>query len=214
MRIPLRELEQVRMDPGAYLRKKQRSVGSDFYGRSKYAVLKGAALKFHDLKNDLAGARKYLEDAYAKQFKEQRSLQVNLAKLEKYAAEFRRLGNNVFKVRDRLILSLPETMAREVSLSAQIPRLDLTKSGYAVWFFAKEPADLRGELRMPLIQEAYSKKLGAPLNEITVGVYDFASANYESYMFTQREINKANLELAKLLERLASMARPKTLREF
>ena|ERR1700730_1308840 len=213
MKIPLRELEQVRIDPGAYLNKKQRS-GSDFYGRSKYAALKGAALKFHDLKNDLTGARKYLEDAYAKQFKEQRSLQVNLGKLEKYASEFGKLGNSVFKVRDKLMLSLPESMAREVSLSAQIPRLDLTNSGYAVWLFAKEPSNLRSELRMPLIQEAYSKKLGAPLGEITVGVYDFASANYESYVFTQREINRANIELANLVERLASMARPRTLREF
>jgi hypothetical protein len=48
----------------------------------------------------------------------------------------------------------------------------------------------------------------------TVGVYDFATANYESYAFTQREINKATAELGKLVERLVSMARPRTLREL
>lgn len=214
MKIPLRELEQVRKDPRAYLRKREGGGVRDFYGKSKYITLQRAAFHYHELKGDLDIARKYLEEAYAKQFKDQRSLQGSLDKLDRYAAAFRKLGNSVFKIRDRLAFSLPETISREISLTAQIPRLDLTSKGYAVWLFAKEPSDVRSELRLPLIQEAYSKKLSARLDEITVGVYDFATANYESYSFTQREINKATVELGQLVDRLVSIARPKTLREF
>jgi hypothetical protein len=214
MKIPLRELEQVRNDPRAYLRKRERPGGSDFYGKSKYLTLQRAVFHYHEEKGDLDSARKYLEDAHARQFKDQRSLQGWLDQLNNYAAAFRRLGNSVFKVRDQLKLSLPEAISREVSLTAQIPRLDLTSKGYAVWLFSKVPVDLRSELRLPLIQETYSKKLSAALDEITVGVYDFATANYESYSFSQREVNRATDELGQLVDRLVSIARPKTLREF
>jgi hypothetical protein len=137
-----------------------------------------------------------------------------LVQLNRYADAFTKLGNRVFKIRDCLSLSLPEAISRVINLTAQIFRLDLTLNGYAVWLFAKEPSNLRSELRLPLIQEAYSKKLSASLDEITVGVYDFATANYESYSFTQREINKATSELGELVERLVSIARPRTLREL
>ena len=76
------------------------------------------------------------------------------------------------------------------------------------------PVDVRSELRLPLIQETCSKKLSAALDEITVGVYDFATANYESYSFNQREVNRATAELGQLVDRLIAIARPKTLREF
>ena len=214
MKIPLRELEQVRNDPRAYLRKRERPSGTDFYGKSKYLTLQRAVFHYHLEKGDLDGARKYLEDAHARQFKDQRSLQGWLDQLNDYAAAFRRQGNSVFKVRDQLKLSLPEAISREVSLTAQIPRLDLTSKGYAVWLFSKVPKNLRSELRLPLIQQTYSQKLSAALNEITVGVYDFATANYESYSFTQQEVNRASDELGQLVDRLVSIARPKTLREF
>jgi hypothetical protein len=80
--------------------------------------------------------------------------------------------------------------------------------------FSKEPASLKGELRFPLIQDTYSKKLSAALDEVTVGVYDFATSSYETYAFTQREINRAIAELQQLVERLITIARPRTLREF
>jgi hypothetical protein len=214
MKIPLRELEQVRKDPRAYLRRREGASGGGFNPKSKYATLQRAALHYHKSNGDLDRARKYLEDAYAKLFKDQRSLQGSLIQLNRYADAFAQLGSRVFQIRDRLSLSLPEAISREINLIAQIPRLDLTLNGYAVWLFAKEPSDLRSELRLPLIQEAYSRKLSARLDEITVGVYDFATANYESYSFTQREINKATDELGDLVERLVSIARPRTLREL
>ena len=213
MKIPLRELEQVRQDPQAYLRKRERPKGNDFFGKSKYRTLQRAAFYYHDTKGDLDKAKEYLQNAYDK-FKDKRSLKDDFEKLENYAAAFENLGNSVFKVRDRLTLILPEGISRELSITAEIPRLDLTSAGYAVWMFSKEPASLKGELRFPLIQDTYSKKLSAALDEVTVGVYDFATSSYETYAFTQREINRAIAELQQLVERLVSIARPRTLREF
>jgi len=214
MKIPLRELEQVRKDPRTYLRKREGASRGAFNSKSTYATLQRAALHYHKSSGDLDSARKYLEAAYAKQFKDQRSLKGNLEKLDRYAAAFTMLGNRVFRMNNLLTVSLPEGLSREITLTARIPRLDLTSKGYAVWLFAKEPTELRTELRLPLILDTYSKRLSSPLDEITVGVYDFATASYESYNFSQREINRAMAELEQLVDRLASMARPKTLREF
>jgi hypothetical protein len=213
MKIPLRELEQVRQDPQAYLRKRERPKDKDFFGKSKYRTLLRAALYYHDAKGDLDKAKKYLQNAYDI-FKDKRSLNDDFEKLENYAAAFENLGNSVFKVRDRLTLILPEGISRELSITAEIPRLDLTSAGYAVWMFSKEPASLKRELRFPLIQDTYSKKLSAALDEVTVGIYDFATSSYETYAFTQREINRATAELQQLVERLITIARPRTLREF
>lgn len=214
MKIPLRELEQLRTNPRAYLRKREGESRGAFNSKSKYATLQRAALFYHKSNGDLDKARKYLEASYVKQFKDQKSLQGYLLKLDRYAAAFTRLGNRVIKRYDLLTISLPEGLSREISLTARIPRLDLTSNGYAVWLFAKEPSDLRAELRLPLILDTYSKKLSAPLSEITVGVYDFATASYDSYNFSQREITKAVEELEQLVNQLVSIARPKTLREF
>lgn len=214
MKIPLRELEQVRKDPRTYLRKREGASRGAFNSKSTYATLQRAALHYHKANGDLDIARKYLEVAYAKQFKDQRSLKGNLVKLDRYAAAFTMLGNRVFRRNDLLTVSLPEGLSREITLTARIPRLDLTSTGYAVWLFAKDPSDLRAELRLPLILDTYSKKLSASLNEITVGVYDFTTSNYERYNFSQREIDRAVAELEQLVDRLVSIARPKTLREF
>ena len=214
MKIPLRELEQLRMDPRAYLRKREGGSRGAFNPKSKYATVQRAALYYHKSNGDLHQARKYLEDSYTRQFKDQKSLQGYLLKLDRYAVAFTRLGNRVFRMNDLLKISLPESLSREITLTARIPRLDLTSNGYAVWVFAKEPSDLRAELRLPLILDTYSKKLSASLNEITVGVYDFATASYDSYNFSQREINKALTELEQLVNQLVSVARPRTLRDF
>jgi hypothetical protein len=68
MKIPLRELEQVRKDPRAYLRRREGASGGRFNPKSKYATLQRAALHYHKSNGDLDRGREYLEGAYAKQF--------------------------------------------------------------------------------------------------------------------------------------------------
>jgi hypothetical protein len=109
-------------------------------------------------------------------------------------------------VRDRLIIPVPEKLAGQMSVTGQIPRLDLAPNGYNVWLFAKQPLDWRGELRLPLIQAAYSRKLNVDMSEINVGVYDFSTATYTDYSFNEQEIAEANRELSGLLQQLSSIA--------
>ena len=73
-----------------------------------------------------------------------------------------------------------------------------TQSGYAIILFIKEDYDWETELRMPLIQEAYSKKLGAPLNEISVGIYCLETNRHEFKTFSSKEVGKAKGEVTEL----------------
>lgn len=205
MRVSLGELEQARGDPRAYVRQRE-SRGSGFFFKSGYATLQRAVYRFHQSKGNLDEARQYLQESYERQFKHKQKLQGYVEQLERYAKEFSKQGNSVFKVRDRLIIPVPEKLAGQMSVTGQIPRLDLAPVGYNVWLFAKQPLDWRGELRLPLIQAAYSKKLNTDIKEIKVGVYDFSTATYTNYSFDNQEIAEANRELSSLLQQLSSLA--------
>ena len=82
--------------------------------------------------------------------------------------------------------------------------LYLTSSAYNVWLFAKQPLDWRSELRLPLIQLAYSKKLSVGVDEIRVGIYDFSAASYTDYCFNEHEIADARLEFTELIQEIFS----------
>jgi hypothetical protein len=214
MKIPLRELEQVRTDPHAYIRGKEASGRSEFYGKSIYLTFKRAVFHFHELGGDLVAAKNFFEEVYNENFKSKKALAGYMQKLDVYAQEFRKSKATVIKIRDRVTVPLPDSLSREITLSAEIPRLDLISNGYAVWLFSKDTSIARTELRLPLIQFAYSKKLGSALSELTVGVYEFATANYVAYQFSNTEIDAAFSELERLVKRLVLIARPKTLRDL
>ena len=73
-----------------------------------------------------------------------------------------------------------------------------------MWLFAKQPLDWRSELRLPLIQLAYSKKLSVGVDEIRVGIYDFSAASYTDYCFNEHEIADARLEFTELIQEIFS----------
>jgi hypothetical protein len=80
--------------------------------------------------------------------------------------------------------------------------VDLTQNGYSAWLFAKEIGNWRSELRLPVVQGAYAARLGAPVEEVTVGVYSFASATYTEYSYKPEEVAAALNELFTLLRQL------------
>jgi hypothetical protein len=211
MRISLSELEQARRDPRAYVRQRE-GRGGGFFFKSGYATLQRAVFRFHQSKGNLEEAKKYLQESYERQFKHRQKLEGYIEQLERYTLEFANRGNRVFKVRDRLVIPVPEELANQVSVTGQIPRLDFVPSGgYNVWLFAKQPVDWRAELRLPLIQAAYSKKLTAGLNEVKVGVYDFSTATYTDYSFDEQEVTEANHELVDLLQQVTAISSRNTL---
>jgi hypothetical protein len=205
MRISLGDLEQARRDPRAYIRHRE-SRGGGFFFKSGYATLQRAVFHFHKSKGNIEEAKQYLRESYERQFKHKQRLEGYVKQLERYALEFSKQGTSVFKVRDRLVIPVPEKLAGQISVTGQIPRLDLSSGGYNVWLFAKQPLDWRSELRLPIIQAAYSKKLSANIDEIKVGVYDFSTSTYTDYSFDELEIVEANREFAGLLQQLSTIA--------
>jgi hypothetical protein len=211
IRVRLRDLELARRDPGAYLRDLKESKPK-FSKKIKYAVLLLSVYRFHKdsgglfdrFSGDLTGALKYFDALYEKKnFKKNpASQQLYRGQLTTYAQRFGSLGVEVIKVRDRLILSLPEEFKDKVEVYGQIPRVDLNADGYSVWLFDKSAKNWRDEIRFPIIQAAYAKKFSADLEEVRVGVYDFASGSYTSYSFTEDEVKEAETLLYGLLRQL------------
>jgi hypothetical protein len=206
MNIPLRELEEARRDIGAYLQRKW-SEGSGSYGKSKYLTLQRAIHVFHRSNNNTETAHEYLEESF-KRFKSQSDLAKYIELLEQYSNEFKLLGTTAIRVKDRLVVPLrQEFVDAGVRISGEIPRVDLTDTGYTAWIFSKNAEDLEDELRLPIIKAAYAAELSAELDEVEVGVYDFSRGEHRLFVFSQAEIKAAQDELDRLVSRALKLNR-------
>lgn len=229
IRVRLSDLEIARRDPGAYLRK-LKEPKPKFGRKSKHAVMLLAVYRFHKysgglfdkFSGDLSGALKYFDALYEKKkfVKNPVSKKFYQKRLTTYAQEFGALDAEVVKYKDNLILALPEEFDGKIEVYGQVPRIDLSLEGYSVWVFDKgaqlltrktaptpsSPKNWREEIRFPIIQAAYAKKFSADLEEVKVGVYDFSTASYTSYSFTEDEIKEAEILLYGLLRQLISIS--------
>lgn len=214
IRVRLGDLEMARRDPGAYLRK-LKEPKPKFGRKSKHAVLLLAVYRFHKYagglfdkySGDLTGALKYFDALYEKKkfSKNPGSKQLYQDQLTTYAQEFGALNAEVVKYKDNLTLTLPEAFKDKVEVHGQVPRVDLTPEGYSVWLFDKSAKNWRDEIRFPLIQAAYAQKFSADLEEVSVGVYDFSTASYTSFSFTENEVEEAETLLYDLLRQLIAI---------
>lgn len=207
MKIPLRELEEARHDPRAYLQRQRRAAQGEirFNPKNKHQTLKRAIYVFHK-SNDLQAAHDYLEKSYLKQFKQTKDLILYAEKLEKCAIEFNQSGATVFKVNDRLVVPLPQDLNDAgVIVSGEIPRVDLTDDGYTAWLFSKKTEQWEDELRLPVIQFAYAQILGAIEDEIKIGVYDFSQGTQKLFSFPEQQLSIAQNEFHELLKQILKL---------
>jgi hypothetical protein len=214
IRVRLSDLEIARRDPGAYLRKLKEP--KPIFGRkSKHAVLLLAVYRFHKysgglfdkFSGDLTGALKYFDALYEKKkfTKNPVSKKFYQDRLTTYAQEFGALDAEVVKYKDNLVIALPEEFKDKIEVYGQVPRVDLSLEGYSVWLFDKSTKNWRDEIRFPIIQAAYAKKFSADLEEVKVGVYDFSTASYTSYSFTEDEVEEAKTLLYSLLRQIINI---------
>jgi hypothetical protein len=214
IRVRLHDLELARRDPRAYIRK-LKEPKPKFGIKSKHAVLLLSVYRFHkysgglfdQFSGDLTGALKYFDTLYEKKkFKQNpASKQLYQEQLTTYAQEFGALKADVVKYKDNLILALPDEFKGKIEVYGQIPRVDLNLEGYSVWLFDKSAKNWREEIRFPIIQAEYAKKFSADLEEVKVGVYDFSSASYMSYSFTEDKVKEAETLLYGLLRQLITL---------
>ena len=206
MKIPIRELEEARRNPDAYLRKRRSSGGFNFNPKSKYRTLVRSVNTFHRNGNDSTFAQDYLETNFAKLFKEQKQLAEYIEKLGQYILDFKDSGATVFKVKDILVIPLTSELKEAgFHISGEIPRLDITPDGYTAWLFSNKPVDWENEIRLPLIQSAYAEILKVDEQEIKVDIYDFVEREQKSFQFSKTELEDARNELHRMLNLIQNL---------
>lgn len=206
MKIPLRELEEARRNPDAYLKKRRNSTGFNFNPKSKYRTLVRSVHTFHRHGNNSNFAQDYLETNFAKQFKDQKQLAQYIEKLGQYILDFKDAGATVFRVKDILVVPInSEFKEAGFHISGEIPRLDITADGYTAWLFSNKPIEWENEIRLPLIQSAYAEALKVEEQEVKVNIYDFVGNEQKSFQFSKGELADAQFELKKMLSLIQSL---------
>jgi len=172
-------------------------------GPSKYGMFLHAIGVFHKT-NNVSRAQDYLEATFTKNFKNISDLPDYAKKLDRYASEWRLLGNSLVRYRDNVSVPVPERFSAFL-ISGQAARVDLVPPGeYGVWMFIRDQPDWDEDPRMPLLQYTYAQRLNVAMKSIAVGVYDFETGAYATRRFSIRE---ARAELSKLEGLLDTLGR-------
>jgi hypothetical protein len=197
IKIPLRDLQSAVNNPGAYFRGRAHGGGGGGMGKTRYGMFQHAVFRFHRTQ-DLSDARAYLGEKFKLHFHKKGHAEY-AERLDVYVRAFRNLHTNVVAIKDRIVVPLPQEFQNFV-VSGQAARLDLAQpAGYKVWIFVRGKPDWEQDIRMPLLQWSYSRKLNAPMNEIEVGVYDFDAGAHSSAQYDDLRVKDAYARLKTLL---------------
>jgi hypothetical protein len=200
-KISLTELEEVRRDPVAY--KKKQDTGTGFRGgKSVFQTLKRAIYEYHK-NTDALAAMNYLEDGL-ESFKSRASCEKAVGDLQWYITEYQKLGWATFLKKHNISIPLSTQYLDSLKVTGEISRIDMHPNGtYAAWLFNKGSAgNWQNELRMPIIQNAVGVELGAPPEQVHVGIYTFEDHAVNIHNFTNSDIKRAHLELENLFRKM------------
>ena len=88
-------------------------------------------------------------------------------------------------------------------LRGKIDRFDIRiAGGYRATMTQMEQSAWEGEVRWPLIQKGIATELGAPTDEVEVGVFSYADGTYAYRTFTDQEIASAESEALTVLNQV------------
>lgn len=183
-RVAISEVGSLIADPKGY-RRLMESAASQPRRFSKMQCLRLSCYFFHKPNQDFGTAQEYLETMFLKNFTNTDDLSEHVMLLQQYVEEFEKLGNSAIRCRDRIKIELPAKLAGSVRVSGEISRVDLTEQGYSVWMIGRGFGDWKEDLRFPVLQGFYADSLAAPIDEVSVGVYDFESGHHESAVFEE-----------------------------
>jgi hypothetical protein len=200
-KISLTELEEVRVDPLAY-KKKRDTVKRYFNNKSFFQTLKRAIYEYHNNTNAVA-AMDYLENGLEK-FKTRAFCEKAVDDLQWYIAEYQKLDWPTVLKKHNISIPLSTQFADSLKVTGEINRIDMHPNGtYAAWLFSKgKPKDWLNELRMPIIQNAVGVELGVLPEMVHVGIYCFENHVVNIHNFTNGDIRSAHLELEDLFKKM------------
>ena len=197
----MRDLREASANPARYRSKlldPARGGGPNYFN-----ALRDAIFNFHKLEWTAVRAERYLEsrldalpgtverDEVSDQFRW-------------YVEEYEARGWTTFRTRMTVSIPLPSWAASNLSVSGEVARTDLVPSGgYAGWvFLSGDTEGWRDDPRMPLIQEELTKKMNAPADDVSVGVYVLRERSAELTRYSATEIEATRSSLEELLRQL------------
>lgn len=202
LRLPLSDIDEALKNPGAYREKIRTSTESSPRKYSYFNALRNAIFKFH---NDNEGiARSYLLSELGK-FKNSWKCAETVDNFNWYLLDYAQRGWEASLVRQRVQVLLPPWIPPHFVCTGEVSRVDIIPSGgYAAWLFrSRDPDDWQHETRMPLIQDSIATILGAPIEEVLIGIYSFKERIVETHSYKPQEISLAHEVLDKLLQQIA-----------
>lgn len=201
MRISHSSLETIRKNPKQYI-KDSHSNNPSIFSFSAYRLFQFAVRQYHNNSGNRSIAIEYFERMFRKKFKQnhqnERKLIVFLDYLTTYFDSYDLLGNHANEVGTKINIDLGAGNC----ICGEVFRVDIVVKGtfrYAVYLFIKEEMSWENELRMPLLQQYFSKVYACSLNEVSVGVYCLSTGEHESICFSSKIIARANREIANII---------------
>jgi hypothetical protein len=204
MRIPLRDLEEVRRDPAQFKVRQEEKAGEERGSYGYYNILLDSITCFHKDKTSVQDAQQDIVRRYdaIPRLTSKHRLEQIIEWFNEYAADYAQLRYSTQLTRVLLRIQLPSQFL-SIRLTGQLPRVDRTpEGGFVAWIFSKEPGSWEQELRLPLIQEALALDLNTNIEDISVGIYCFQLAKHSIYQFDAAQIAASKDELYRVLEQL------------
>jgi hypothetical protein len=199
MKISHAQLESFRANPSAFVAGQNPRT---FSGPSMFRMWQYALKKVHSENFDIAA--EYLHDTIVSNFKvnERNAERMDnlIEDLQRYADAFESLGHVAIEV----LKPMNFVVNSKLIITGEITRLDLIPAGgYAAFVLSREEGeDWRRQIRFPLIQAHYARKLNCSLNEISVGVYSVPDRKHELQRFSALRVSAAQNEIIRLAKRL------------
>ena len=205
MRLAIGAIEEALANPAAFRARADAGDEAGF-GYTYASALRNAIYRYHSTRNRVDAAR-YLEESIqnSKKLRSAQRRAETLDQLDWYIEHHAALGWPTFDTRVRIAIPIPARAADSLKCSGEVGRIDMIPNGgYAAWLFASSVSpDWRDELRMPLLQGTLASiTLAVPVSEIRVGIYDFATRNVLSAIYSDSAIRAAKRRFGRLVSDL------------
>lgn len=202
MHIKHRELEMARVNPSNF----SKYLENQGVMRSgKFRELQFSIREYH--RRGLNSARTRLQQGLSRFVSTTEKDYENFEeKLIAYTKEFEELGGDIHFVgkRDQLGINLQYDIGKGHELRGEISRIDTLPDGqYRVVLFVTDLLGWTDELRFPVLQEIWAKKLDVDVDKITVGIYDLEYNGHSLRKYSEGELKEAMAELDSIASRLA-----------